>query len=228
MISFYREFFDIHNAGNFATQTFIRELKLFLNETYKIPLNRALTIAQTLCQSMSNDKLYYHTPVHILCMMDAAREHHIELKSWEKLAIWFHDSIYDVKNSYGENERLSAAMLTALMTPYVSDDDLYLAGNAILTTAKHLDKNVPKTYQQLLDLDLISFSFDREQYQLTTDLIRREYETEPIEFNKGRLAFLTKLVSKGTVYRTQFFQDNFEQKAQKNIQEDLQDLIDYV
>jgi predicted metal-dependent HD superfamily phosphohydrolase len=193
----------------------------FLSREYKIHSYTAQAIAHAVFDRMSDYRLHYHTPVHVLAIFDFAKMHDINLLPWEELAIWFHDSVYDVNNVFGDNERLSADFMYAMMRPYVKD--AYDANAAIVQTSCHMEPTCPERYAKVLDLDMCGFAAPRDVQKVITECIRKEYDTDLTTFNQGRKKFLEKLISKGPIYRTAEFA-KFEPLAQENIRLDLEEL----
>lgn len=227
-----KNFFDLnsqHSAENglLLKSEFISRCSLFL-ETQHICKSTAEAIAESLFARMSDRKLHYHTPVHVLAMLDFAKNNEITLEPWEELAVWFHDSIYDVNQPFAQNEELSAKFMKIMVSPYFSNAVLPIetSFNAIIATANHLHVDqVNQLYHKVLDLDLSSFSSPRENYNRTTEALFLEYPIERKAFDKGRKKFLTELNNRPKIYLTSLF-EQFESKARQNIALDLEELGD--
>lgn len=230
-----KNFFDLHhnhsavNGFSFIAfkSEFVSRCSLFLG-TQRICKSTAVAIAESLFARMSDKKLHYHTPVHVLAMLDFAQNNEITLEPWEELAVWFHDSIYDQTSSerglFGQNEKLSAQFLKALVEPYFFEEHLLLSVSAIEATAHHLTPQyVIPTFHKVLDLDLSSFSSPRENYNRTTEALFLEYPIERKAFDKGRKKFLIALNNRPKIYLTELF-EQFESAARKNIALDLEEL----
>ncbi len=208
-------------------QDFVNNLESFLLEL-TIPQQSALAIANALYARMSDENLFYHTPVHVLCMFQFAQEYSINLSKAQQLAIWFHDSIY-VPNAPYENEENSSLFLHSMLSSFLKTQELkeiLKEAEAIVNaTAYHLESlyasNIPGA-ELVLDLDLCSFSFDYPIYDYVGTLIRKECPTiSDLEFEKGRRNFLNKLKEKGFIFRTKYFLENFESKALENLSKTL-------
>jgi predicted metal-dependent HD superfamily phosphohydrolase len=196
----------------------------FLHENYQIDHEASYAIARCLFSRMSDTRLHYHTPIHVLCMLDFAQIHNIPLSAPEILAIWFHDAIYEPNAQSGQNEEQSKLFMESLMAVAGPDyqDHILDAGAMIRATAKHLETGLNPNWETVLDLDLSGFSYGLKQSKVVTKAIRDEYpQYTDAEFNVGRKQFLKQLIAKGFVYRTPLFKEKFENIALANIQEEL-------
>lgn len=196
--------------------------------THKIPSLTAYAITRCVYERMMDASLYYHTPLHILTLFQFAQQNEIELEEWEKLAIWFHDVIYIP--GYPLNEWYSAEFMKSMIAPFLDPSIIDNVWNGIIATSKHLLKSTgseldPK-FERLLDLDLCSFSWDKENYDASSDKITEEFLslTGVSGWKEGRIKFLTDLLAKPSIYRTSFFKEKFEQKARANIEQTLKEL----
>lgn len=162
-----------------------------------------------------------------------------QYKNFLQLVAWFHDCYYDPYLGSPHNEQESAKIFHAL-TPSINfpknmeyDDQILEVGNykhyderlkqrvtdAILATSLHLTniktQNLPVETLIFLDLDMIGFS-DSNMMARNDKQIRKEYyKTDDKEYLKGRMSFLTALLSKPTIYYT--LKSGFEDAARYNI-----------
>lgn len=221
------EFIDIHDSKeDYGTilDDFAYKLQNYLVEL-KIPNSTACVIANCLAERMSDHKLYYHTPVHILSIFDFAKRNNIELEDYEKIAIWFHDAIYDTYKPFGQNELLSADFMKALLTPYLSVELIDDVHRVICETANHLDQDTYPPANKVLDLDIFTFCTTPKNLDFITECIFKEFQ--PIErtlFNQNRKKFLQSLIKKGYIYRTDLFREKFESLAMDNITKEIESL----
>lgn len=198
---------------------FFNKLFRFFKDDLKIKTNVATSIANCLFFRMNDVQLHYHTPVHILSIFEHAEKNNIPLEIWEKLAIWFHDAIYDIATKAPGNEYQSADFMKSLMEPYVDKDLLELAYTQIKMTANHLFKNedLNSLYFKVLDLDLCNFSWSKENFLKAGECVRNEYlAINDQDYLKNRNNFFQLLLSKGYIYRTNYFL-NVEDKAKENL-----------
>ncbi len=138
-----------------------------------------------------------------------------------KLAIWFHDAVYDPKRS--DNELKSAEFWIRKMTSLLPEEPLQWVKLAILATINHYP-NADPDIQLLLDLDLASLGASWEIFQENSDQIRQEYIHVPDkDFREGRKLFLQEMLDRSRIYGTNFWYDKLEHHARNNIKRSLGD-----
>jgi predicted metal-dependent HD superfamily phosphohydrolase len=176
-----------------------------------------------------NRKVVYHSPLHFLSILSFAQTNGISLENWELLAIYYHDAIY--RPSSKKNEINSIQFMNSLLTDTgVKKEILTKASFGIQATAMHLDTHVDPDCEKILDLDLHGFSFHYEKYIINSENIHDEYiNPDPLfdgitenEFVSGRIKFLNSLLSKGFIFRTEMFKNNWETIAKNNISQEIE------
>lgn len=217
---------------------FQENFEFFLKDQLKVPAYIYETVPFMVFTRMDHKTLGYHNPSHVLRMFDFAKDHKIELSDTEQLAIWFHDVVYIPLAEYRINELRSLWFMQSMLEGIVDQEILENAGQIILDTADHLKDDFsssfkrrsnfpPEMSNKVLDLDLAHFSYSRDKYNNSSKDLENEFimaGTTKEKFDIGRKSFLQKLLSKKTIYRTDFFLDNFEDKARENIRLDIESL----
>ncbi len=215
----YLDFFDIQVVGRDkfekTKEDFVFNLWEFLNHIMEWQFRtKNNKIAENLFNLMIAPDLHYHTPVHILSIFQQAELMNLKLDISEKLAIWFHDAVYIVGSV--KNEINSALFMESLLSDSINSEIINSSKDIILATSNHcLDITCGN---QVLDLDLFSLGGSRELYQSTTRCVRKEYSDKSDEqFFIGRKVFMSKLIEKGYIYRTNSFKI-FEKQAFENLE----------
>jgi len=207
---------------------FVGNLEGLLGENWRVPTSTGRAIAACLYERMSDQSLFYHTPLHVLSMLDFGRENGIVLRPWEELAVWFHDAIYEPAAQAGRNEESSALFMRALLRSLVPDDVLDKAEAGILATARYEAENVEAEFEVILDLDLCRFAWDWENHRAASENIGREFV--PIfgeeRYRAGRKAFLEKMLRRGSLYRSAVFRARFEEAARRNMEKGVAEMND--
>jgi predicted metal-dependent HD superfamily phosphohydrolase len=224
----YSPFFNIHDCVNSVPlHDFTTNLTDLLRDMGCDPYY-ADSISLSLYHSMFHDKVYYHTPIHILYMLYFAQENKIELQNYEKLAIFFHDAIYRPGSKMNENSSI-AFMEALLKETGISGNVMINAGFIIDATSAHLreDSGVDQKAWLVMDLDLAGFAAAPKPYNLQNKMIEMEFCQPKIKnygcslevFLQGRMAFLKALKQRTSIYRTELFKTtlNMEVKAQANL-----------
>jgi len=183
------------------------------------PYPRAIT--NTVLKYMLGTDRKYHTLVHVLSMFEWAEKHNIKLSKAQQLAIWFHDSIYEVLRE--DSEERSSLFMKALVgetnPPHVGSH----AQCIILYTKdfmKDTDNTWPEGSDLVMDLDLSHFAREEEVFLYADQLVKEEFV--PVvgeeEYEKGRIEFFQTLLARKSIFRTDLFKEKFEAKARENIE----------
>ena len=125
--------------------------------------------------------------------------------------------------------------MTLLDGTGVSESIKMQSANAIQATAMHLEQDWDPDFNKIMDLDMAGFSSDKQYYDIQNNCIKKEFCQPDLknykgnslnDFNKGRLSFLNSLKNKKSIYRTELFLNNFEQKAQENLINSIKNYVD--
>jgi len=221
-------FFDFLSAPALVKQheedRFISTCANFLKNKYNVNEDAAYAIAHCLFARMNDARLHYHTPIHVLSLFDFADDYQIHLQNHDKLAIWFHDAIYEINSAECRNETSSVDFMIALLQDYLDYNDYIKAAYIIEDTTMHLEPLKHNSSDLVLDLDLSNFAYNREMHNVANQAVRKEYsQYSDQQFATGRLNFLKKFLNKGFIYRTPLFKDQFETIALTNIEEDIKE-----
>ena len=147
-----------------------------------------------------------------------------------ELAWYYHDVIYIPGSSCSEQASADKAYFDCILLGY-APKIAQIVKNLVMAT-QH-SKTAPKTQDEKIihDLDLAILGADPEDYQRYTDQIRQEYSyVEDRDFAHGRLAILdyfllrssTKPSAKITLFKTQYFRDEYEKKAIENLRQEIE------
>ena len=157
------------------------------------------------------------------------------------LAVYFHDAIYSPYPMHRlSNERLSAHLLQDYIKTHRDDViatginpfELYkieeIACDAIKATEYHLHDlreswsiRHKETTFLILDCDMAGFAKPYHEVLADSDRIFKEYQCLGLphkQMLENRIAFLNKLLSKDTIYYTEYFKNTHEAKARDNIE----------
>lgn len=132
-----------------------------------------------------------------------------------ELAIWFHDVIYSPCAK--DNEHESALWFEAQAK---SDMDKPLIDNVIRLIMATVHKDVPERGDEcvLVDVDLSSFGSDWEAFERDSQAVRDEAcHLSDSEYVANQCRFLQRLIERETIYCTDYFRQQFEANARRNI-----------
>ena len=140
-----------------------------------------------------------------------------------ELALWFHDAIY--KPFSGSNESDSADWAKAfLKLNGVSQDSQNNIHNLIMATSY---SHIAETNDERLiaDIDLAILGANHDRYADFQTGVRKEYSKVPsIIFMKKRKDLLATFLKKNRIFTFDWFYDEFEKQARKNISQELKHL----
>lgn len=139
-------------------------------------------------------------------------------------AIQFHDVVYSIWANPGQNEERSAEVFLSFhkrhnMEELVDANEVY---DAILATGRHTSQQTGLSLASklMLDVDLASFGERYELVRYNTENVLREYLPmclPKIELLRNRVQFLYSLLSRPTLFYTDFFLTRYEKAARHNI-----------
>mmetsp|Transcript_11792 Transcript_11792/g.11430 ORF Transcript_11792/g.11430 Transcript_11792/m.11430 type:complete len:227 (+) Transcript_11792:71-751(+) len=162
----------------------------------------------------------YHTLEHIDNLFSVYESYKMRITDANavKLAIIFHDIVYDPKSKL--NEEKSAELFSLLLKDHLDANLIEKVNFYIIETIKH--NPIDSTDQDLhyfIDFDMSILGSERKEYESYTRKIRKEYSHVDDEaFCSGRSGFLiSTLKSENHIFSTPEFHMQMEQKARDNM-----------
>ncbi|ENW07640.1 HD domain-containing protein [Acinetobacter beijerinckii] len=170
-----------------------------------------------LIAAYSEKQRAYHTVQHLyecLVLLDSIQP---DLKDAYAvaLALWFHDAVYDPQAK--DNELKSAELLEYYLAQDLSVDIVQKIKRWIVATQKHASTD-ELDLQFLLDIDLAILAASPERFAEYEQQIQQEYAwVDPDVYSIKRKEVLTHFYQAEPLYQTEYFQQNFEQRAIINL-----------
>lgn len=168
---------------------------------------------------------HYHDLAHLTAVLSVVDDHagHADRPELVRLAVWFHDAVYDPRSTGGANERDSAALATATLTTLgVPPDAVAEVARLVLLTAGHGAAPGDRNGSLLCDADLAVLARPPADYDRYTEAVRREYAHVPDElFRAGRAAVLRQLLDLPALYRLPALRNRWEAPARANLDREL-------
>lgn len=191
-------------------------IELWLGVAEDEPAN-AGHICQSLLEHYAEPGRHYHTIDHVNHCLGQARlvTDLLPDVSALKLAIWFHDCVYDPLAR--DNEARSAALFRELaapvMTPLLVDDVERLV---LVTQAGQAPRHADESY--MIDIDLSSFGLPWDPFLADSLAVRAErpHLTDD-QYVVQQSRFLNGLLERESVFSTDFFRARYEDVARSNI-----------
>jgi predicted metal-dependent HD superfamily phosphohydrolase len=136
-------------------------------------------------------------------------------------AIYYHDIIY--KTNKSDNEHQSALIFEKRISE-TSFTNLRKCIIQIEATKEHKLSN-DNDINILLDLDLSILGKSHKEYKKYYEKIRKEYYIYPdFIYRKGRKKVLKNILELDSIYKTDFFKQEYENQARENLRLELEQL----
>ncbi len=168
----------------------------------------------------------YHNLSHISLLLASAAEFRKKFADSEsvRLAIWFHDVIYEPQsaNNEAESAALAVESLAELGFP---KEKIEKVERMILATQKHDAANLDWDGRMFLDLDLKILSIYPSAYKKYAQAIRAEYSFVPENlYRRERCKILQRFLQREFIYYTDEMRKTYEESARRNIANEIKDL----
>jgi predicted metal-dependent HD superfamily phosphohydrolase len=173
-------------------------------------------------KNYSGKKRHYHTLKHLENLLITLTEVKSEIQNWESIlfTLFYHDIIYTALKS--DNEENSALLAEKRMQQLsVSNDIIERCKNQILATKSH-SKSTDSDTNYFTDADLSVLGQPWEIYSLYYKNVRKEYAIYPdFIYNTGRKKVIQHFLSMNSIYKTDYFYNQFEKVAKENLMKEL-------
>ena len=166
---------------------------------------------------------HYHGVRHLSALLDLLARHAPQIPpgSPGRLAIWWHDAIYDptAKDNEEQSADLARDHLARLGAASDLIDDV---AAVILATKNHWAGPTLGEYDLFLDADIAILGAPPAIYDAYTRAVRKEYAwvTDDV-FRVGRSAFLANALSWPRLFRTRAFETAYADQARANMRREL-------
>ena len=168
----------------------------------------------------STKSRYYHNLNHLKEMIVLYDEYNLELEFPNEVlfSIFYHDYVYKVTRK--DNELKSAEYALSIL-PSITTLNKQLVFDMICATKNHQHNKI-EDINWLIDFDLKILSKNWEDYKMYCSQIRKEYKIYPnILYKPGRKKALQHFLENQSIYQTETFKTKYEDKARKNIQQEI-------
>jgi predicted metal-dependent HD superfamily phosphohydrolase len=170
---------------------------------------------------------HYHNLHHLYTMFENLQAVRSEIQNFDAavFALFYHDIIYNPDN--GGNEKKSSQLAGTRLRDCGADETLrQKVTELILATEKHQWSH-DHDLNCFTDADLSILGSEDSVYRQYSVAIRKEYGNVPeFLYRPGRRKVLEHFLSMPAIFKTAFFQHQFEDRARLNIQAELNSLVD--
>lgn len=171
---------------------------------------------------------HYHNLHHLQALLQLQLNYADRITDNESvlLAIFFHDIIYNVKQTDNEEQSAIAAAAFLHQTSYPAERTAQVT-DFIHATKTHVNTRHNSDLDYFLDFDLSILSAPAADYITYTEQIRKEYSIYPdMLYKPGRKKVLAHFLGLPAIYKTDTFRAEREALARQNMQEELKTLND--
>ena len=131
-----------------------------------------------------------------------------------EVALWFHDAVYDPSD--GDNERRSAELFLARSNGAEPAFRRRVCG--LILTTRHQGRAYGNDRRFIEDIDLAGFGAPWEEFMRQGALLREEFAAQSdAQYHAGQIVFLERLKQRPPFFKTDYFRDRYEAKAQENL-----------
>jgi predicted metal-dependent HD superfamily phosphohydrolase len=213
------------SLGKTVVENLENDLKNLL-ETYSGDGPKALGAAASIVAKYSEEHRFYHNLSHVAALLASAEKLTEKFADEEsaRLAVWFHDAIYEPKSPTNEidSAELAVKTLGALNFPAAQIERVE---KMILATEKHDAAGLDVDGRFFLDLDLGILGASAEIYQEYAKAIRREYSFAPENlYREKRREILRRFLQREFIYYSDELRELLEQRARTNIANEIKEL----
>jgi predicted metal-dependent HD superfamily phosphohydrolase len=165
----------------------------------------------------------YHTCQHLAAVLSTVDAHQAEAghPATVRLAVWFHDAVYDPRRADNEDAsaRLAETVLASLAIPV---DTVAEVARLVRLTARHDPAPEDRDGQLLCDADLAILAAPEPEYDTHAAQVRQEYcHVEEQAFRAGRAAVLAALLGHATLFHRPALRDKWESQARINLAREI-------
>lgn len=192
----------------------------------KIKKVEAIKLFKLICKEYQSEKRIYHNLEHIEKLLNFIENYEKEIQDEKglKLAVWFHDVIYNTQAK--DNEEQSADYAKNYLEKLdFSKETVEHVVALIMSTKKHetIENDIDSGI--LLDGDLAILGSNEKEYDKYATKIREEYAwVLDKEYKEGRIKVLKKFLERPKIYFTEKAEKELEQQARINIEREIKQL----
>jgi predicted metal-dependent HD superfamily phosphohydrolase len=217
-----QEFFQI---GETRAANLKNELKALL-KIYSGDEAKIVSAADSLIAKYNEKHRAYHNLSHLHFLLQNAERFKDKIADFEsvRLAVWFHDAIYDPQSRTNEAESAALAVerLTEINYPKAKIERVE---KMILATEKHDASALDADARSFLDWDLGILGAPAEIYKKYAQAIRLEYGFVPEDlYRQKRREVLQSFLQRKYIYYTEEMRGLYEEAARRNIENEIKEL----
>jgi predicted metal-dependent HD superfamily phosphohydrolase len=214
----------LSNSNEESLAALMRRRWMRLLRQFQVDEDAAQAVFEELVTLYTGPDRFYHDLSHIRELLDiiAGFEPYIDDYTAVRLAVWFHDAIYNTRAN--DNEVLSAALARRALTHLGLPQEAVLrVQELILATAGHYAVPHDLDAQILLDADLSPLGASPDVFASDGQDLQREHAwMSDSDYAAARQRILKDFLDRERLFQTAWFRDKYEDQARRNISRSLE------
>ena len=165
---------------------------------------------------------YYHSLTHLRHLLGQLVEARALIQDWETIlfSLYYHDVVYRPVKS--NNEEKSAELAKQRMQQAGVPASIIARCQAQILATKSHQSSAASDTNYFTDADLSVLGHPWEQYTHYYQGVRKEYAVYPnVVYNAGRRKVLKHFLAMDSLFKTDFFRDQYEAQARLNLKSEL-------
>lgn len=164
---------------------------------------------------------FYHDESHVTnCLLLTELNTETATNNELKLAIWYHDVIYNIFKK--NNEILSAIEAEKFLIKQSANPAIISNVKRLIISTIHKEEPQQEDEAYLMDIDISILGASKVQYENYCLQIRKEYKMIPwFIYRKKRIEVLKMFLDRKTLYFTDYFKNKYELKARENLANEI-------
>lgn len=200
----------------------LKELYTSLLKRYGANDIQCIELWKDIEKAYTSKNRYYHNLEHLVNIWHQLSEVKQFITNWDAtlFAMFYHDFIYSIHQK--NNEEKSAAFAVNCMKKISLPSNIIdVCSNQILATKSH-DKSKNNDINYFTDADLSILGMPWHIYATYCKNVRNEYAIYPdFLYNSGRKKVLNHFLQMDRIFKTEYFNIQFETQAKQNLQNEL-------
>ena len=182
--------------------------------------------ASAIVARYSETHRFYHNLSHVAALLAGVERErgHFSDERGVRLAVWFHDAVYDPRSASNEADSAELAV-ESLRAVDAAPATIERVAQMILATARHDAAGLDEDGRLFLDLDLGILGAPEEIYERYAAAIRAEYAFVPEDvYRRERARVMRTFLEREFIYFSPVARARWEEAARRNVANEIKKL----
>jgi predicted metal-dependent HD superfamily phosphohydrolase len=190
---------------------------------YSVDQHLITTLWAEIKKNYSGKKRHYHTLNHLHHLLQQLVRVKNAITQWDDVlfSLYYHDIVYNALKS--DNEEKSADLAEKRLRQLSVPNEIVSRCHKLILATKGHHEDPDADINYFIDADLSILGQPWDIYEKYFRDIRKEYSIYPsLIYNPGRKKVLQHFLSMNNIFKTDFFFEELEERAKKNMQRELE------